>query len=134
MCVHLWGPAKKVLYLPGHHLAPVPPCTSSSSLSFPLLQTSMLCSTTIFPMLYILDLACFFLSILFYVPEKVGIVHTWIHENVSVEKWNKIRHAYLLGFISKKVNLGKSWGAEQCMVPLVPFVLLFCACLWYVKT
>lgn len=106
MCVHLWGPVEEVLYLPCRHLAPVLPSTASSSLSFPFLQISMLCSTTIFPMLYILDLACFFLSVLFYVPEKAGVVHTWIHENVSVEKWNKVRHASLLGFISQEGNLG----------------------------
>lgn len=74
---------------------------------------------SIFPMLSVLNLACFFLSMFFYVPKKTGIVHTWIHENVSVAKWNKIRHACLLGFISLEANLGKSWGAEQCVVPSV---------------
>lgn len=69
-----------------------------------------------FPMLYILHIDCLFLSGLFYVPKKTGIVHTWICEYSSVEKWHKIRH----GIYFPK---SKSWVAEQCVFPLVP---LFC--------
>lgn len=91
------------------------------------------------------------LSVLFYVPQKIGIVPTWIHESIefdtfvlcyfriifhfstfSVENWNKIRHAYPLGFISQKVNHGKSSGGWTVCVPLSTFVLLFHKCLWYI--